>query len=134
MKAAGVNPADHFDQSGWKEGRVHSLDFDLREYLANYLDVAAAKVDPLMHFLQFGAGEGRLPFAPPSELIAANGFDYVHYLQHNPDVTAAHSDPFAHFQTVGWKEGRDPNALFDVSGYLATYADIAAAGVNPLDH
>ena len=35
---------------------------------------------------------------------------------------------------VGWKEGRNPNALFDTNGYLATYADVKAAGVNPLDH
>jgi hypothetical protein len=34
----------------------------------------------------------------------------------------------------GWHEGRNPNALFDVKGYLATYADVAAAGVNPLTH
>ena len=110
-----------------------SLTFDLAQYLAANPDVAAAHVDPLAHFLQFGGDEGRQPFAP-SELIAANGFDYVYYLQHNPDVAAAHVDPFQHFQTVGWKEGRDPNALFDTAGYLATYADVAAAGVNPLDH
>jgi len=30
--------------------------------------------------------------------------------------------------------GRDPNAYFDSSGYLATYGDIAAAGINPLAH
>ena len=34
----------------------------------------------------------------------------------------------------GWHEGRNPNALFDTAGYLATYTDVAAAGVNPLDH
>ena len=34
----------------------------------------------------------------------------------------------------GWKEGRNPNALFDTNGYLATYTDVAAADVNPLDH
>ncbi len=39
-----------------------------------------------------------------------------------------------HFEQYGWKEGRNPNALFDVKGYLATYGDVAAAGVNPLDH
>ena len=35
---------------------------------------------------------------------------------------------------VGWREGRNPHALFDVNGYRATYADVAAADVNPLDH
>ena len=36
--------------------------------------------------------------------------------------------------TFGWHEGRNPNALFDTAGYLAHYADVAAAGVNPLEH
>ena len=35
---------------------------------------------------------------------------------------------------LGWREGRNPNALFDTNGYLANYADVATAGVNPLDH
>ena len=31
-------------------------------------------------------------------------------------------------------EGRDPNAWFDTAGYLPRYADVAASGVNPLEH
>ena len=54
--------------------------------------------------------------------------------QHNPDVAAAGVDPFQHYETFGWKEGRNPNAYFDVNGYLANYPDVAAAHVNPLDH
>jgi hypothetical protein len=59
--------------------------------------------------------------------IRPERFDYVYYLQHNPDVLAAGVDPLRHFQTFGWKEGRNPNAFFDTAGYLATYADVAAA-------
>ena len=32
------------------------------------------------------------------------------------------------------QEGRDPSARFDTLGYLAANPDVAAAGVNPLDH
>ena len=39
-----------------------------------------------------------------------------------------------HFDTSGWHEGRKPNAWFDTAGYLAHYADVAAAGINPLEH
>ena len=39
-----------------------------------------------------------------------------------------------HFNTSGFHEGRDPNAFFDTSGYLAVNQDVAASGVNPLDH
>jgi hypothetical protein len=34
----------------------------------------------------------------------------------------------------GWKEGRDPSAGFDTLGYLGANPDVAAAGVNPLEH
>ena len=105
VRAAGVNPLDHFDIRGWTEGRVPSINFDPAQYLAANPDVAAAHVDPLRALTCTSAAqEGRQPFAP-SELIGANGFDYVYYLQHNPDVAAAHVDPFQHFQDR-WLEGR----------------------------
>ena len=118
-------------QSGWNEGpRALDRRSIRAQYLAANPDVAAAHVDPLAHFLQYGAQEGRQPTAP-TELIAANGFDYIYYLKNNPDVAAAHVDPLEHFQTFGWHEGRNPNALFDTNGYLATYGDVAAAQRQP---
>ena len=50
-------------QFGWHEGRDPSVGFDTTDYLAAYADVAAADVNPLAHFLQFGIHEGRSPFA-----------------------------------------------------------------------
>jgi serralysin len=35
---------------------------------------------------------------------------------------------------AGRFEGRNPNAWFDTAGYLSHYTDVAAAGVNPLQH
>lgn len=66
-------------------------------------------------------------------------FDEQYYLQQNPDVSAAIqrgsiSSGWEHFQQYGWREGRDPNDVFDISYYLSTYADVARAGVNPLQH
>ena len=37
-------------------------------------------------------------------------------------------------EEFGWHEGRNPNRYFDTAGYLARYTDVAAAGVNPLQH
>src|SRR5262249_20552720 len=34
----------------------------------------------------------------------------------------------------GWKEGRNPSPAFDSAQYLAHNPDVAAAGVNPLEH
>jgi hypothetical protein len=49
-------------------------------------------------------------------------------------VWAAHADADQHYAIFGWHEGRNPNAFFDTNGYLATYADVKTAGVNPLTH
>ena len=111
-----------------------SLDFDPRQYLAANPDVAAAHVDPLAHFLQFGARRG-----PPAGRADRAGRRRTASTMSITCSTIRTSrprgvDPFQHFQIIGWQEGRNPNALFDTSGYLATYADVAAAGVNPLDH
>ena len=70
-----------------RTSRHPSIAFDPAQYLAANPDVAAAGVNPLRHYLQFGYQEGRVPFAP-TELVAQNGFDFVYYLNHNPDVAA----------------------------------------------
>lgn len=66
-------------------------------------------------------------------------FNEPFYLSQNPDVAQAIASGLiasaqAHFNTTGFSEGRDPNAYFDVSYYLEQYPDVAAAGINPLDH
>ncbi|NBC31354.1 MAG: peroxidase [Alphaproteobacteria bacterium] len=58
---AGLTDAwTHYFTHGWGEGRDPSARFDSSDYMARYPDVAAADVDPMSHFLAFGADEGRL--------------------------------------------------------------------------
>ena len=128
----GANPLDHYRQAGWHESRDPGISFDVALYLIHNPDVAAAGVDPLEHYLQFGASEGRKTHTAVGHVDA--GFDAQYYLFVNADVAAAGVDAHAHFKQFGWQEGRDPNGWFDTSGYLAHYADVAAAGVNPLEH
>ncbi len=45
------------------EERDPSVNFDTKNYLAHYPDVAAAHTDPLFHYLNSGINEGRLAFA-----------------------------------------------------------------------
>jgi ELWxxDGT repeat protein/VCBS repeat-containing protein len=141
VAAAGVNPLQHYEQYGWKEGRDPSAGFSSSLYLLHNPDVKAAGVDPLQHYLQYGMKEGRADPAAIGHGGEIGDFDPHFYLLANPDVAAAApkgTDPasFAlqHYETYGWKEGRDPNALFSTTGYLNAYADVKAAGVNPLDH
>ena len=104
---------------------MNALGFDAAFYLAHNPDVAAAHVDPYLHYLMYGAREGRDPNPY---------FDTQYYLSQNPDVAAAGVNPLLHYELYGWKEGRDPSALFDTRAYLTANPDVAAAGVSPLLH
>ena len=75
--------------------------FDINGYLKTYTDVAAAHVNPLDHYHQFGWLEGRDPSV---------GFDTTDYIAAYPDVAAAHIDPLQHFLAFGIHEGRSPFA------------------------
>ena len=106
------------------EKRLTEAGFDREWYLDRYPDVRAAEVDPLSHFLKWGAREGRDP-----NPLFWSGF----YLAKNPDV--GHSgNPLAHYMRAGWREGRDPNPLFDSDWYLRENPDVAATGADPLLH
>ena len=99
--------------------------FDVEWYRKRYPDVQQAGIDPIEHYLQFGASEGR----NPTPL-----FDSRWYLTHNPDIAATGENPLVHFIVHGWHESRNPNSVFDTSWYLKTYPDVATAGCNPLVH
>ena len=99
--------------------------FDERWYLSQYPDVQKAGVDPLMHYLQSGAIEGRDPNPY---------FDSDWYLRNNPDVAAAGINPLRHYLHNGANEQRDPCPAFDTRKYLEKHPEVAAAKQNPLVH
>jgi hypothetical protein len=61
--------------------------FEEKWYKDNYPDVAAAGVDPIRHYLGFGAHEGRDP---------SPYFSTWEYLALNPEVAAAGTNPLLH--------------------------------------
>jgi hypothetical protein len=62
--------------------------FDKEWYLQKNPDVAAAKVNPVLHYLQTGGREGRAP---------GPYFEANVYLRANPDATAAGANPLLRF-------------------------------------
>ena len=144
VRAAGLNPLAQYANTGFKQGRDPGANFDNELYLRNNPDVQASGMNPLAHYLAFGQNEGRQTYATigkSADITAGQGFDAEFYLLANPDVASASfstTDSFAfaqqHFNQNGFQEGRNPNAFFDVAGYLQAYPDVLAAGVNPLTH
>ena len=127
---AGMDPLQHFLQTGWKEGRDPNAFFSLKYYLNQNPDVAASGANPLVQFAQSGWQQGR----DPSIL-----FSVSKYLAANPDVARSGTDPLQHYLQTGAAQGRaiyaavphdtvttDP--LVDAAYYYAQNPGIAATG------
>src|SRR5208282_1291561 len=99
--------------------------FDSDWYLAQNPDVTAADTNPLIHYINDGAAQGRDPNPY---------FDTDWYLAQNSDVAATGINPLLHYLRTGAEERRDPSPAFDVKWYLANNPDVAASKSNPLAH
>ncbi len=137
--------------------------FDRHYYLATNPDIRDEFVDPLLHYLEHGHGEGRNP-----NPLFETGWYALEY----PEVAEKKSNPLAHYVRRGWRQGKNPcpmfesryygehtdgvqesgliplahylqvgawrggwpNPLFDSAFYLAEHPDVAASGENPLAH
>jgi glycosyltransferase involved in cell wall biosynthesis len=89
-------------------------------YRSRYPDIAAADLDPLDHFIRYGAAEKRDP---------NRFFDSAWYIEHNPDVAASGLMPLLHYVRAGAAELRNPHPRFDAAYYVAQHPD---AAINPL--
>ena len=76
--------------------------FDAQWYLSANPDVAAAKLDPVLHYLLNGAREGRSP---------GPKFSGAEYHRANPDVPKSEANPLVHYVLYGHKEGRPASVL-----------------------
>lgn len=133
---------------GWRKGQCPNLYFDTSWYLTTYQDVAAGKINPLIHYIHHGEREGRRPslyFDPvwyrethhleDGDLCLAHylrerltgrvnpnpDFDTDYYLTLYPDIAAAGIDAFAHFMEIGFREDRNPSPDFDTGFYRSRY-------------
>ncbi len=110
--------------------------FDEAYYLKTYPDIAAAKIDPLAHYVEYGASEGRRPnrefdpkFYANEAKLRPGGNALLHYLAFGREQGLHGRSPGADTEIAIHDSG-----LFDEAYYLRTYSDIAAAKVDPLAH
>lgn len=71
--------------------------FDTDLYYKNYPDVKKSKINPILHYLRFGAQELRDPNSK---------FSTRAYLDHNNDVKFSGTNPFVHYLRYGKAEKR----------------------------
>lgn len=99
--------------------------FDSTFYLGQYADVAAANMDPLDHFILYGAVENRRPCA---------NFDTKYYRETSLNGRLKDENPLLHYIREGEVKGYAPSPRFDPLAYAAQHPDVAATGVSPLWH
>jgi hypothetical protein len=106
----------------WPYGGKLCQLFDAEFYLQKYPDVAAVGVNPLQHYIQYGAKEGRKPHAL---------FDPEYYLL---GCTAAKepNDPLIDFLQRSGEPWVNPHPLFDCASYLAAHPEAVERGIHPL--
>jgi O-antigen biosynthesis protein len=99
--------------------------FDAAFYVTQSRAIEDSGLDPIRHYIVYGAAEG----LDPHPLFSTS-----FYQNSNPDVAAAGMNPLAHYLLAGAAEGRDPHPWFDTSFYCEANPDVVQAGMNPLAH
>ena len=126
-----------FRTKKWQKIITKSNLFDVKFYLFAYSDVRFAGIDPIEHFVKYGASEGRNP---------SSEFNTSFYLEHYNDVRESGTNPLVHYILYGKEEGRLKNndelniqiiersQLFDQAYYLSAYPDVRLGDVDPTKH
>ena len=130
VKAAGVNPLTHFDAIGWKEGRM-----PVDHLRSGAVSRRQSGCESRRRGSAAALPRHRRSGGPPA--LRTGRTDRRQRLrlrllsqpQSGRGGVRRRSVPALPDRRLD--EGRNPNALFDTSGYLATYTDVHT---NPLDH
>ena len=130
----GVNPYQHYLETGWKLGYDPSKEFSTEFYLQENQDVKEAGINPLMHYELYGKNEKSR--RTPNELIcllqSSEFFDAAWYKKHY-DVPQ-HMSAELHYHMIGWKKGYNPSSKFSTIRYLLMNPDVRRAVIDPLVH
>ncbi len=112
----------HYREKGWREGRAPNPHFDPGFYIAQ-CTAACRGGDPLLHYVAQGERAGRRP----SPMFDPAWYRTTYRL-------APEQNALAHFLRHRFTAAVSPSKDFDSRFYLETYADVAAAGCDPLEH
>jgi hypothetical protein len=142
--AAGVDPASHFAEHGWRENRRPNPYFDPLWYRRMYGNFFASDKDPLVHYIVEGEARGLRPclyfdtvWYRATYRLADGASPLAHYLDHRTTQTVSplpffdvafymarygHEirpgrDAFAHYLAIGGAQDFDPAPWFDSIAY-----------------
>lgn len=100
--AKGLDPAVHYVTVGEQLGLAPSPEFDPAYYHERNPDVAAGRVNRLLHFIDFGRGEGRLPTPANVRRLGRAKFDPAR----ENLIVVVHDATRTGAPILGWNIGR----------------------------
>lgn len=123
----------HYMLEGWKLDYNPSPLFITGEYLRQNPDVAAAKKNPLLHYLSMGKKENRRIETTEREFIRESPYFDEEWYRKTYEIPEG-VDAKHHYLVWGWKLGYNPSLKFSTNGYLRINGDVNGVGINPLLH
>lgn len=136
-----TNPERHFLETGWRLGFNPSPFFNTTYYLKLYGDVAQGQVNPLVHYLTYGAQEMRRP---------SDKFDVQAYCAAHPTLSESGKAPAEHcimtYGSYDWRPQKSQEQavsaeamesfkkFFDHDYYISHNIDVAESGIDTYAH
>ena len=111
VKQALVNPAQHYLQYGWKEGRDPSPKFDSVIYLLLNKDVRGANICPLLHYELYGKRENR-PISFTDNTKTDSAFTHEKIQEYKQKIDSCKIVSFDIFDTLLCRPYAKPTDLF----------------------
>lgn len=111
VRAANVDPFEHFWLYGAAEGRRACFYFDPDFYVQRYPDIASLGINPLFHYLRYGAEELRDPHPL---------FDAAFYVDRHPEAAG---NPLIHYMLYGVSLGHSVRRIPYIPDYLPSTLD-----------
>lgn len=135
IKAAGIDPFEHFMIHGWIEGRNPNAEFVTAEYIKR-AEGLRPTVNPFVEWAIRRNQKSYLSHLLSDRQITSlrSLFDKDYYCKTYNDINLSGVDPLDHFLLYGWREGRNPSAAFDTNFYIRQYMNDSELDICPLVH
>lgn len=119
---AGVDPIEHYDAHGWKEGRRPNFYFISEWYCERYPEVLTQGRNPLCDYVE----QGEKMDTWPSPMFHTDWYRTRYQL-------SAEESPLLHYLTRRGSGTVSPVPEFDVEDYCRSHPEIVAAGMDPFE-
>ena len=133
-----TDPVIHYLLIGYKKGYNPGPNFNTDKYYECNTDVKENKMNPLVHYEEYGRNENRFLSIEDRNkwhysLILKSPFFDDKWYKHNYDILSD-TDCVDHYLNVGYTKGYNPGPNFSTYEYWECNLDIKEIRMNPLLH